>query len=73
MRKPFFGVSGFPNRSDTNWAVQPQKTERGLKSLFRKKMYNENKGADQLRSYCTANFRFCFRMCKIRSKFLVTW
>ena len=47
---------GFPTSSDTNWAVQPQKMDRGLK--FR--IYEleglyilccENKGADQLRSF----------------------
>ena len=50
--------SGFPTRSDTNWAVQPQKMTRGLK--FRTYTYivegshfpcSENKGADQLRGY----------------------
>ena len=46
--------SGFPTRSDTNRAVQPQKMASGLK--FRIKVveglyypYSENKGADQLR------------------------
>ena len=27
---------------------------------------SENKGADQLCSYCTADLRLCFRICKIR-------
>ena len=26
--------------------------------------YSENKGANQLRSYCTADLRLCFRICK---------
>ena len=25
----------------------------------------ENKGADQLRSYCEADLRLCFRLCKL--------
>ena len=28
--------------------------------------YSENKGADQLCSYCAADLRLCFRICKIR-------
>ena len=51
MRKP---VSlGFPIRFDTNWAVQPKKTARGLKIwiLEVEGLYylcSQNKGADQL-------------------------
>ena len=63
MRKPVFGVS------DTNRSVQPQKMARGLK--FRVKVvqglyypYSENKGADQLRSYCATDKPLCFRICK---------
>ena len=26
---------------------------------------SENKGADQLRSYCEANLRLCFRLCRL--------
>ena len=26
---------------------------------------SENKGADQLHSYCEANLRLCFRLCKL--------
>ena len=62
LRKP---SSGFPTRSDTNRAVQPQKMARSLK--FRIKVveglyypYSENKGANQLRSY------FVFAYAKIR-------
>ena len=63
VRKPVFGVS------DTNRSVQPQKMARGLK--FRIKVvhglyytYSENKGADQLSSYCATDMRLCFRVCK---------
>ena len=66
MRKPVFGVS---DQLQKNRAVQPQKMARGLK--FRIKVveglyypYSENKGADQLRSYCAADLRLCFRICK---------
>ena len=27
-------------------------------------LYSENKDADQLRSYCAADLRLCFRICK---------
>ena len=60
--------SGFPTRSDTNRAVQPQKIARGLK--FRIKVveglyypYSENIGADQLRGYREADLRLCSRIC----------
>ena len=26
---------------------------------------SENKGADQLRSYCEADLRLCFRLCRL--------
>ena len=29
-------------------------------------LYSENKGADQLRSYCAADLRLCFCICKSR-------
>ena len=52
-----------------NRAVQPQKMARSLKfrimvveGLYY--LYSENKGADQLRSYCAADLRLCFRICK---------
>ena len=63
--------TGFPNRSDTNGTVKPQKMVRGLKF----KIYevegilyldSESKGADQLHSYCAADLRLCFRICKNR-------
>ena len=46
--------SGFPTRSDTNWAVQPQKMARGLKFQIEEVegLYSKcSKGADQLHSY----------------------
>ena len=36
----------------------------GLRKLGDCNIYSENKGADQLRSYCAANLLFCFRICK---------
>ena len=47
----------FPNRSDTNQAVQSQKMARGLKFpiLEEEKVYyscSESKGADQLLCFC---------------------
>ena len=65
MRK----YSGFPTRSNTNGAVQPQKMARGLKFQILEVeglyyLYSENKGADQLRSYCAADLRLCFCLCK---------
>ena len=66
MRKPVFGIS---NKVRHNPAVQPQKMARGLK--FRVYIveglnypYSENKGTDQLRYYCEADLRLCFRICK---------
>ena len=60
---------GFPTRSDTNRHVQFQKKSGGLKLRFKEeeKLYypcSENKGADQLRSYCEADLRLCFRIGK---------
>ena len=63
----FIFYSGFPTRSDTNRAVQSQKMARNFR--FRKVeglhyLCNENNGADQLHSYCAADLRLCFRICK---------
>ena len=60
----------FPNKSDTNWPVQLQKQARGLKFWVEveEELYypsSENKGADQLCSYCTADLRLCFRLCRL--------
>ena len=59
-----------PNRSDINRAVQAKKMARGWKFWIEKeeKLYypcNENEGADQLRSYCEADLRPCFRLCRL--------
>ena len=67
MRKPTIWV---PTRSDTNRAVQSQKMVRGWKFWFKKVeelyyQYSENKGADQLRSYCEADLRLCFHLCRL--------
>ena len=56
----------FPNRSDTNRAVEAQKRARSLKFRFsvEEELYypsSENKGTDQLRSYREADLRLCFR------------
>ena len=50
--------SGFPTRFDTNRPVQLQKMARVEDEL----LYpcSENKGADQLRSYCEADLHLCF-------------
>ena len=58
--------SGFPTRSDTNRAVQTQKTARVLKRQTYKVVgvyypCSENKGADQLNGYHAADLRLCFR------------
>ena len=58
------------NRSNINQAVQAKKTARSLKFQIKEeeKLYypcSENKGADQLRSYCEADLRLCFRIGKI--------
>ena len=66
VRKPTFW---FPTWSDTNQAVQLQKMARGLKFRINKVeglyyLCSENKDADQLRGYCEADLRLCFRICK---------
>ena len=60
----------FPNRFDTNQAVQPQKRARSLKfrMLVEEELYklsSENKGDDQLRGYREADLRLCFRLCRL--------
>ena len=60
----------FPNRSDTNRAVQAQKRARSLKFRIKveEELYypsSENKGADQLRGYREADLRLCFRLCRL--------
>ena len=60
----------FPNRSNTIWSVPSQKLGRILKFRIKveEELYypsSENKGADQLRSYCEAELRLCFRLCRL--------
>ena len=60
----------FRNRSDINWSVQLQKQARSLKfwSSVEEELYyssSENKGTDQLRSYCETDLRLCFRLCSL--------
>ena len=67
MRKPTIWV---PTRSNTNRAVQSQKTARGW-TFWIKKVEElfypciEKKGADQLRSYCEADLCLCFHLCRL--------
>ena len=67
MRKP---TMWFLNWSDTNQAVLAQETVRDWKFWIYKVdelhyPWSENKGADQLRSYCEADLRLCFRIGKM--------
>ena len=67
VRKPTFWL---PTRSDTNRAVQSQKQVRSLKFRIyeEKELYypcSENKGAGQIHSYCEADLRLCFRLCRL--------
>ena len=60
----------FPTRSDTNRPAQAQKRDRNLKFRIyvEEELYypsSENKGADQLRSYCEADLHLCFRLDRL--------
>ena len=60
----------FPTRSEKNRPVQSQKRARSLKFRIKveEELYypsSENKGADQLRSYCEADLRLCFRLSRL--------
>ena len=59
----------FPDRSDTNQAVQSQKQARCFFRFYEEEeLYypsSENKGADQLRGYREADLRLCFRLCRL--------
>ena len=66
MRKPVFRIL---TRSDTNWDLQLQKMARGLKFQISEEeglyyLCRESKGAGQQHSYCAADMRFCFCLCK---------
>ena len=74
MRKT---VLGFQTMSDINQAVQPQKMARDMKfhiweveGLYY--LFNENKGADQVNGYRTADLRLCFSH-KQKAGFLMIW
>ena len=59
-----------PTRSDTNRPVQLQNMARNLKFKIKEEeglyyLCSENKGADQLSSYCTADLRLCFSICRL--------
>ena len=53
----------FPNRSDTNQAVQSQKTPREVEGMYYPS--SKKKGADQLRGHREADLRLCFRLCRL--------
>ena len=60
---------GFQTKSDTNRAAHAQEIAKDWKVCIWKveKLYypcSENKGADQLRSYCEADLRLCFLIGK---------
>ena len=62
-------IFGFPTRSDSNRPVQLHKMARSLEIQIMEDEEvcypsSENKGADQLCSYCTADLRLCFRICE---------
>ena len=59
-----------PTRSDTNLPVQSQKQARSVKFWVKVEeilyyLCIEKKGADQLRSYCEADLRLWFRLCRV--------
>ena len=66
MRKPVFRVF---DQVRHKRAAQPQEMARGLKFWIKVVeglyyLYSENKDADQLRGYCEADLRLCFRICR---------
>ena len=71
LRCEISGLRGGPTRSDTNQSVQSRKQARSLKIRIEEDegLYypsRENKGADQLCSYCEVDLRLCFRISKFR-------
>ena len=56
--------SGFPTRSDTNQAVQSQKQARSLKLQGIVLSVQQNKGTDQMCSFCTADLHLWFCICR---------
>ena len=74
LRQPTIWV---PTSSDTNWAVQSLTMVRGFKFCIKVEegLYypcSENKGTDQLRSFCEADLRLCF-LPKHFVDFLMQW
>ena len=66
----------FPNRPDTNRAVQSQKQARSLKFWIKEdeEVYypcSENKGADQHRFYREADLRLWFCICILPDCWLI--
>ena len=69
VRKPTIWVSD-QVRHKRAWHVQSQEQARTLKFRIKEEellhyLWSENKGADQLCSYCTADLRLCFRICRL--------
>ena len=65
VRKPVFGVSDQvrhnPGCTATEDGLRLEILDLGSKLYY---AYSENKDADQLRGYCEADLRLCFRICK---------
>ena len=77
VRKPVFGVS-----DQVRGCTATEDSKRlEIRFLDVEGLYypcSENKGADQLRSYCAADLRLCFRICKKpvfsqRGSFVIAW
>ena len=54
-----------PTRSDTNRAENSHRRWLEAGDFGIPHPCIENKGADQLRSYCEADLRLCFRLCRL--------
>ena len=66
VRKSVFGVSDQVQRKPPS---EKKATSLEFRTFEEEKLYypcSENKGADQLCSFCTADLRLCFRVGKIR-------
>ena len=67
VRKPVFGVSDLVQHKPGCTATQRMFMSLNFQIWEVEGLYylcSENKGADQLRSYCAADLRLCFRICK---------
>ena len=63
-------TSWVSTRSDTNWPVKSQKKARSSRFWIQEEegLYysrSENKGSDQLCSYCTGDLHLCLRISKL--------